>query len=96
MLNERQEKEVAKSFDGVRWDELSESSKRLLGRWRADEKRYMETGEITVLYNERCPLQVVGRVVCGGYAPLTESRIELISKRLWKKKLKGGEFYDFW
>lgn len=88
MLSEREKKRIATRFDSLRWDNLVDKEIRLLGKWRADEKQYFETGDIVVLYNETFPIQVAGRVVCGGYYPLPESRIERISKRVWKGKLK--------
>lgn len=90
MLSEREKKRIATKFDELRWDSLVDKEIRLLGRWRADEKRYFETGDIVVLYNETFPMQVAGRVVCGGYYPLPEARIERISKRVWKEKIKRG------
>lgn len=88
MLSRRMKKNITRSVEGLRWDTLTDDVKSLLGRWRADEKRYMEIGDITVLYNETVSLQIAGRVVCGGYYPLPEARIERISKRVWKEKLK--------
>ena len=90
MLNERQKNKVAKQFDGVRWDWITELYQNKLGRWVADEKRPIETGDITILYNETFALQVAGRKVCGGYYPLPEARVEQISKRVWKEKIKRG------
>lgn len=88
MLSRRVKKNITKSVDGLRWDTLTDDVKSLLGRWRADEKRYMENGDIAVLYNETFSLQIAGRVVCGGYYPLPEARIEQISKKEWKEKIK--------
>lgn len=88
MVRKWEKKQIEKIFSGTRWDMLTEYEKSQLGRWRADEKRYMEIGDITVLYNETVSLQIAGRVVCGGYYPLPEARIEQISKKEWKEKLK--------
>lgn len=88
MLSRRVKKNITKSVDGLRWDTLTEDVKGLLGRWRADEKRGWNVGDIAVLYNETFSLQIAGRVVCGGYYPLPEARIEQISIRMWKEKIK--------
>ena len=88
MVRKQEKKQIEKIFSGKRWDMLTDDEKSQLGRWRADEKRYMEIGDITVLYNEVFSLQIAGRVVCGGYYPLPEARIEQISKKEWKEKIK--------
>lgn len=88
MVRKQEKKQIEKIFSGTRWDMLTEYEKSQLGRWRADEKMDYGTGDILVIYNEVFSLQIAGRVVCGGYYPLPEARIERISKKEWKEKLK--------
>lgn len=88
MVNWREKKRIARGFSSVRWDYVKESARSQLGRWRADERQVCDVGDITILYNENYPLQVAGRKVCGGYYPLPEARIEQISIRMWKEKIK--------
>ena len=63
--------QITNAFSGKIWKNVSVVDRYLLGDWRADEKRYFETGDIVVLYNETFPMQIAGRVVCGGVLPLT-------------------------
>ncbi len=88
MVKNQKKKQIEKIFSGARWDMLTGDEKSRLGRWRADEKMDYGTGDIAVIYNEVFFLQIAGRVVCGGYAPLPEARIERVSKKEWKEKLK--------
>ena len=89
LLNKEQKLEVAKRFDGVRWDKVPEFYQKLLGRWVADEKRQIESGDITILYNETFALQVSGRKVCGQWGdPLPEARIEMLSNEVWMDKIR--------
>ena len=88
MLSKRMKKNITKSVDGLRWDALTDEVKSLLGRWRADEKMEWIVGDIAILYNEVFSLQIAGRVVCGGYYPLPEAKIEKISVKEWKEKLR--------
>lgn len=87
-MRNQEKKQIEKIFSGTRWDMLTGDEKSQLGRWRADEKMDYCVGDITVLYNETVSLQIAGRVVCGGYYPLPEARIERISNKEWKEKLK--------
>ena len=88
MLSDREKKCVAKAADSVRWDCMTEAGRIRLGRWRADEQKVCDVGDITILYNESYPLQVAGRKVCGGYYPLPEARIEQINIKTWREKIK--------
>lgn len=88
MLIDREKKRIAKAFDSMRWDYLTDTGRGMLGRWRADERKVCDVVDITILYNENFPLRVAGRRVCGGYYPLPEARIEQIDVKTWKGKIK--------
>ena len=87
-LSKRQKIEVAKRFDGVRWDTVPALHQGKIGFWVADEKQPIKTGDIIILYNEIFTLQVLGRKVCGGYYPLPDARIEGISYEVWLDKIR--------